>query len=238
MPETANGEFERLYLATRMKENRLYSDLQVKQLPFIEKTHVHFSEWQLRKRSFNRLLRYLTNKTTALRILEVGCGNGWLSARLAANQRFQVIGIDINKTEILQAEKLFGNRPNLFFKLTNLEDMNSAERFDIIVFAASVQYFPSLSDVMAKASQHLKQQGEIHILDSLFYYLPELEAARKRSTLYYQSIGHPDMQHFYFHHSVHSFNGFQYVYLYNPARFLNKVFHKKDLFPWLCLKPV
>ena len=68
-----------MYLASRKKENRIYSDEQVVQLPFIEPTHIHYHEWQVRKRSALRLIHYLEKKNKPLSILEIGCGNGWLS---------------------------------------------------------------------------------------------------------------------------------------------------------------
>jgi protein-L-isoaspartate O-methyltransferase len=45
--------------------------------------HRHYHEWQIRKASSNRLVKYLAKKQKILEILEVGCGNGWLSAKLS-----------------------------------------------------------------------------------------------------------------------------------------------------------
>ena len=86
-----NG-FEEQYLKIRQKEKRLYADEEVKHLPDIAPWHVHYREWQFRKRSATRLMRYLEKKKRALNMLEVGCGNGWLSAKLAMNSSFNEIG--------------------------------------------------------------------------------------------------------------------------------------------------
>ncbi|HET6768518.1 MAG TPA: hypothetical protein VFH08_14000, partial [Chitinophagaceae bacterium] len=69
----------------RKKEQRLYTDGEVRNLPQVPVTHLHFKEWLVRKRSCDRLIKYLDKKNKRLHILEIGCGNGWLSAQLAKN---------------------------------------------------------------------------------------------------------------------------------------------------------
>jgi hypothetical protein len=105
----------------------------------------------------------------------------------------------------------------------------------VIIFAASIQYFPMFEPTVRQALSLLHPSGEIHILDSPFYHDRELEPARKRSHLYYQSIGFGEMAEFYFHHSYDSFNGFSNKILYNPFSWKNKIFRKKDPFPWICI---
>jgi hypothetical protein len=73
---SARKRFEKLYITLREKENRLYTDDQVKQLPLIPSSHVHSAEWVIRKRSTARLLNYLRKRRIQLSILEAGCGNG------------------------------------------------------------------------------------------------------------------------------------------------------------------
>ena len=70
-------KFEKIYIALREKENRLYTDDQVEQLPFIKSSHIHSAEWAIRKRSTARLLNHLKKSRRQLTILEIGCGNGW-----------------------------------------------------------------------------------------------------------------------------------------------------------------
>ena len=54
--------FEEKYISLRKKENRLYSDEQLKWLPDIEVSHPHYKEWQIRKSSCNKLIQHLTIK--------------------------------------------------------------------------------------------------------------------------------------------------------------------------------
>ena len=225
--------FEKMYVASRRKESRIYSDDQVVLLPFIESSHVHYHEWQVRKRSASRLFKYLENKNVPLSILEVGCGNGWLSASLAELKNSKVTGIDINKVELDQAKKVFRDRANMNFTEGGLESVFFDKKFDVIIFAASIQYFPFFDQVIGKALSLLNQKGEIHILDSQFYHNKDLEQARLRSQFYYSSIGFGEMAKFYFHHGMNSIKGFRYKLLYNPSNIKNRIFSKRDPFPWI-----
>jgi ubiquinone/menaquinone biosynthesis C-methylase UbiE len=227
--------FEKLYITSREKENRLYTDGQVEQLPLIEKSHIHYNEWQVRKRSATRLIHYLENKNRPLSILEIGCGNGWLSGRLAAIGNSTITGMDINKTELDQAKRVFIKKTNISFIEGDISGIDFKKKFDAIIFAASIQYFPSFNKIIKDALSLLNEAGEIHILDSHFYKANDIEHARQRTNSYYRSIGYEKMAEFYFHHSVDSLNGFNYKLLFNPSSLKNRLFSKKDPFPWICI---
>src|SRR4030095_8712292 len=79
--ESANG-FTGEYLALRAKERRIYTDEELMALPSISNNHPHAKEWAVRASSARELLGYLRLKG-AKQILEVGCGNGWLSDMLS-----------------------------------------------------------------------------------------------------------------------------------------------------------
>jgi ubiquinone/menaquinone biosynthesis C-methylase UbiE len=228
--------FEKLYSALREKEKRLYTDEQVAQLPDIRSPHVHFSEWAIRKRSTARLVGYLKKMGRPLAILETGCGNGWLSSRLAELAGVTVTGTDINELELNQAKRVFKNRTNIQFQVGDMYSMAPDAQFDIIVFAASIQYFPSISQTLGRAFSLLKSGGEIHILDSPFYHQSELADAELRTRMYYRSIGHDGMIPFYFHHAVESFEIYKYKILFKPNRSLIKLPWRKDPFPWIRIK--
>jgi ubiquinone/menaquinone biosynthesis C-methylase UbiE len=178
-------------------------------------------------------MNYLKKKKRPQLLLEIGCGNGWLSAMMATLANSKVVGRDINSAELNQATRVFDNRRNLTFELGDLDDINSDMKFDIIVFAASVQYFPLISKTIKKALSLLNPAGEIHILDSHFYNMPDLEEAKKRSLIHYKSIDNQEMPGFYFHHSWDSLNEFQTEILFDPSSLKNKISFNKDPFPWI-----
>ena len=240
--ETGNGSadaeaFEELYIQLRRKEQRVYTDEEIRNLPQIDASHPHFKEWRLRKRSCDRLIVYLDEKNKPLHILEIGCGNGWLSAQLAKNIPGQVVGMDINKEELTQAARVFGDIPNLKFISG---DIRSAQleytSFDIIVFAASLQYFSSLKETIQSAFQCLRAGGEVHILDTIFYKKSNVDAARQRTKDYYAKLGFPEATEYYFHHCIEDLKNYSAKILYDPASLIHKFGKNKTPFFWVCIK--
>jgi len=231
-----SDNFEERYISLRKKENRLYTDEQVKWLHEIEPSHPHSKEWDLRKTSCDRLIQHLSDKRTELNILEVGCGNGWLCHHLSKIPGSNVAGTDINKTELEQARRVFDHVENIEFFDGGIDNENIRnEKFDAIIFASSIQYFRSLDDIIAAALRLLLPAGEIHILDSHFYKPPELEISRKRSFEYYHSLQLADMTEYYFHHSIDELDPYIHKILYNPDVFLNRFVRNKSPFPWICI---
>jgi ubiquinone/menaquinone biosynthesis C-methylase UbiE len=234
---TINNDFETLYLQLREKERRIYSDEELLNLPEIAETHPHHAEWQMRKESAQRLVNYLQKKQRPLKILEVGCGNGWLSHRVSAVPQSKVIGADINFSEIQQAANTFQHVPNLHFIYSSIDaDTFEEKQFDVIVFAASIQYFPSLPRIINETLKLLRPNGEIHILDSHFYSQSELNAARQRSLLYFEAAGFPAMMDWYFHHCLDDIRHHHYTLLYDPASLFTKFSRNKNPFPWILIQ--
>lgn len=226
------NEFEKHYISIRKKESRVYTNDEVVLLPDISQRHIHYKEWLVRKRSAERLVRYLKEKNKPLKIAEVGCGNGWLSAKLADIDNTRVTGIDINLTELKQAGEVF-NKPNLRFVYGDIHDRSIPGDFDIVVFAASIQYFPSLKDIVSSTFSLLKDEGEIHILDSPFYKEKEAGNAIERTKKYYASAGIPEMAGYYFHHTLTDLAILKYSILSRGNGLMNKILRTTDPFPWI-----
>lgn len=219
------------YYLLRKKENRIYTDEELQQLPNISRTHPHYKEWLVRKRSCKRLLRYLGNKQTPLNILEVGCGNGWLCAQLATLPNATVTGIDINTEELKQAQRVFAGSTNTSFITGELgKNILHDKRYDVIVFAASIQYFPSVKKILQTALSHLTLMGEVHIMDSVFYKKNELVTASQRSRDYFTKLSFPQMTDYYFHHSIDTLQHFECRVLYNPQSFFNRILPGRNPF--------
>lgn len=233
----ADRAFAEQYILLRTKEGRLYSDATVKLLPSINAGHTQYREWQIRKRSANRLLRYIRQKNTTPDILEIGCGNGWLTARMASVTLGKSTGLDINTKELKQAGRVFGDIPNCqFIEGSIFKGVLGEQKFDIIVFAASIQYFKSLAEIINAAFEHLTLLGEIHIIDTRLYQYAEIADARERSIAYFHSMGFPGMASHYYHHCINSLDTFQPEILYNPVRWWNKLFYPSNPFHWIALK--
>ena len=229
--------FEQLYIQLRQKEQRMYSDEELLELPAVTSSHPHYKEWQLRQQSCTRLIHHLEEKHKPLHILEIGCGNGWLAKQMANLNGVKVIGTDINFTELQQAASVFKNITNLNFIYGDIEnDVFEKQQFDVIVFAASIQYFSSLTGIITTALKLLKPSGEVHVLDSPFYKDAEVSAAKLRTRLHYQSLGFPEMTDHYFHHQWNELEQFNPTILYTPSSLTRYLRKNRNPFYWLCIK--
>ena len=234
---TADDAFEEIYAAVREKEGRVYTDRQVARLPEIDVTHKYAQEWRARTISSQRFINYLSKKEQPLHILEIGCGNGWLANKLAGIPQTKVTGLDTSRLEIDQARRVF---KNVNLKFINSEftkaDFANNERFDVIVFAASLSYFPSVKTVIGDVFSLLKPRGEIHVLDTPFYDNQTAGTAIKRCRDYYNDMGYPAMADNYYHHLLTDILPFKHRVLFNPATIWNRL-RKQGVFYWITLTP-
>jgi len=229
--------FEDRYLLARRKENRLYNDEEVRVLPEIDALHLHHKEWLIRKKSSTRLYNYLLAKNKSLNIFEAGCGNGWLSHKLSAIPGTAITASDLNLAELQQAARVFSDVANIKFVYGDSRTtMVGNSCYDIIIFAASIQYFSSLPEILNIAISQLSEGGEIHIVDSHFYTAASMAVAKKSTADYYTELGFPEMAYHYFHHSIRDLNSFPHRFLYDPSSFRHRLLMGKHPFPWVCIK--
>tara|TARA_B110000503_G_C7121156_1_gene402587 strand:+ start:646 stop:1377 length:732 start_codon:yes stop_codon:yes gene_type:complete len=218
------NNFSNNYLAVRDKENRVLTNDEVLQLPHLQAKNPNAKEWEARVSSTKRIITYLKNQTKPLDILDIGCGNGWFTHKLAQIKNTQVTGIDINLEELEQANTVF-NLENLEFVYGDIFQLQTlyAHKFDIITLNASVQYFENLEKLVVLLNSFLKENGEIHVMDSPFYSKNEIENAKKRTIDYYSSQGFPEMANYYFHHSLEDLNNYKIIHKPNRInRFITK----------------
>ena len=229
-----------LYLRLREKEGRLYSDDIVAGLPLIPAGHRFAAEWRARSKSASRLTRYLSAQPAPLSILELGCGNGWLS-NLLSKAGHSVFGMDQNLHEIKQAARVFCGRSRLaFFEADIFSAPFKSACFDVIILASVLQYFENLTALISVLSNYLRSTGEIHILDTPLYLDDELEMASRRTEQYYSSLGFPEMASHYFHHRTSDLQVLHPRILYQPRPWtlrLKQLAGQDDSpFPWFVIK--
>ena len=192
------------YLKVRKQEAWLYPDEMALLLPQVPARHPHARLWRWRRRGLNHLLNYLTKTYTnqSIKILDVGCGNGWMTHFLAKNlKNAQVLGIDVNFTELEQANRVF-HLPNLQFAFADLtEGVLPEHHFDLVLFAGSFQYFSEVARLLDSIKVVIKSPGALHIIDTNFYPNEESRTrARKATKQYYEAMGVPEMAAFYHHY--------------------------------------
>src|SRR6266567_6073053 len=100
-------------------------------------------------------------------IVEVGCGNGYLSLELARDDH-EVIGIDISPDSIEVAERSRAAYPHppgfgsLRYVCIDVNTWQAAEaRFDCIIFNHALHHLSALRQTMAKEQRLSKQRGRI-----------------------------------------------------------------------------
>jgi len=229
-----------LYLQVRQKEGRIYSDEVLARLPEVPPGHPLAGEWRVRRDSAARRWRYLAALRRTLVILELGCGNGWLSHQMAGIPTGRVWGMDRESFELAQAGRVF-RLPNLGFLAADIfKPPFPARAFDIIVLASVIQYFDDLRNLVQVLLNLVKPGGEIHLLDSPLYAEAEIPAARQRTQAYYTSLSFPEMAECYFHHSLATLTPFAPIYLYRPgglgAHFKRWSGRAASPFPWVCIR--
>ncbi|MFT5251174.1 MAG: ubiquinone/menaquinone biosynthesis C-methylase UbiE [Flavobacteriales bacterium] len=226
-PEDPN--FSKYYIAVREKENRVLSDAQVRKLPYLD-----LYEWPFRVKSTERFISYVAEVNDPMKILTIGCGNGWFSNKIAeVSEKNQVVGLDVNREELEQAARVFKKKNVTFvyadiFKVSELFEA----QFDMITLNGAIQYFEDFKGLMTLLNTFLKPKGEIHIIDSPFYKTSEITSAKARTKTYYTELGIPEMAAHYLHHDINLVKDFDVLYTHK-RNILHKILGKKDSpFSW------
>ncbi|HEY8511506.1 MAG TPA: class I SAM-dependent methyltransferase [Cyclobacteriaceae bacterium] len=235
---TGRRDFEREYTALRTVEGRMLPDVIVKTLPRLPRQHALHREWKVRERSAKSLSQYLKKKKPKT-VLEVGCGNGWLTNFLASQLQADCCGIDVNEIELKQAVRLFSTNERVTFVYGDIE----SEAFndctvDVIVCASVIQYFRDVRLLIDRLKRMLNSGGELHIMDSPIYNECDMAAAKVRSEDHFRNSGYPGMVSYYHHHTWEALKGYRYSVLHNPNSLQGRI--KKWMgfspFPWIVIR--
>jgi SAM-dependent methyltransferase len=175
-------------------------------LPF-ESEGRHREVWKLRARSYRRAVRALARRfpemkradewdKLALRVLEVGAGNGWFSWRMAqAGHYVLATDISLDDEDGLGALSRYArNGDRLTRALAEMEDLPLEDaQFDVVVANGSLHYAARIEDAVREAFRVLRKGGLFLVLDSPAYDEPESgrEMVRRRQERH-RGLGIPD----------------------------------------------
>lgn len=112
--------------------------------------------------SYSSLLGLLKD---GLSVLDVGCGSGAITADIAQRTSGKVVGIDFSEHLIELAQKNYVHLSNLSFEVANINDYVSAEKFDLVIAARTLQWVNDPAEVVQKMATLLKKSGKISIND-------------------------------------------------------------------------
>ncbi len=112
--------------------------------------------------SYSSLLGLLKDE---LSVFDVGCGSGGITADIAQRTSGKVVGIDFSEHLIELAQKNYIQLPNLSFEVANINEYVSAEKFDLVIAARTLQWVNNPAEVVQKMVGLLKKGGKISIND-------------------------------------------------------------------------
>lgn len=99
-------------------------------------------------------------------LLDVGCGDGKLSARIAARlPRGAVLGVDASADMIAFARRQFAAEawPNLRFEVADARQLDFAARFDRVVSFNALHWVPQLGEALRGIRAALTPEGRAHL---------------------------------------------------------------------------
>jgi SAM-dependent methyltransferase len=142
----------------------------------------HRAVWKFRARSYRTLLRVIEDRypdakrsdehdRVALRFLELGAGNGWLSWRMAQRGHYVLAtDISIDEEDGLGALPRYAKSPRLTLALAEMEELPLGDsQFDLVVASGSIHYARNLATAVSEARRMLRDGGLFLVLDSPAY---------------------------------------------------------------------
>ena len=133
-------------------------------------TEVHFSRAaalyhdraELQRTVAGQLLHFLSGPLEAGRILELGCGTGFLTAHLREEfAHAQIDAIDISGRMIEQARKLLGPSEQIRWQVGDVRDYQAPALYDLIASSSSLQWMQPLDELFCRLAEWLKPGGRL-----------------------------------------------------------------------------
>ena len=100
------------------------------------------------------------------RILDVGCGDGKITAEIAARSpRGSVVGVDPSRDMIDFAQRHFGpaTRPNLRFEVADARSLPFKQEFDLVVSFNALHWIPEQDAALASIHSALISDGRAQL---------------------------------------------------------------------------
>lgn len=96
------------------------------------------------------------------RVLDLGCGNGKVTAEIAARvHEGTVVGVDSSADMIAFASSHFGSavRPNLQFETADIRRLRFREEFDLVVSFNALHWIPEQDEALCSICSAMKPDG-------------------------------------------------------------------------------
>jgi ubiquinone/menaquinone biosynthesis C-methylase UbiE len=96
------------------------------------------------------------------RILEIGCGRGGFSIRLANLGEYEVVGADFSEAAITHARARARGRKNLLFELQDIQNLTyDSASFDLVISCETIEHVPRPLDALHELARVLAPGGRL-----------------------------------------------------------------------------
>lgn len=113
----------------------------------------------LQKETACKLCSLLPNSKPS-KILEIGCGTGFLTEELQKKYpKSEILGIDISREMVASCRQKFTGYQNIDFQISDGEFFKTTEKFDLIVSNLAVQWFEDPVQGLQNLAQYLNDNG-------------------------------------------------------------------------------
>ena len=216
----------------RTKDNRNWAEVEVEEFPHTFFYNLHEEEWAEKAAIWDRFAPFIqTLDQGNLHILEVGCGSGWLSHKIAAASQAKVVGLDIDPAQISLAKKVFQHPQLTFVKSDFFHTSFRPHQFDHIILMDVLPWMPDLGRVIEQAVSLLKLGGQIHLMYTPFRPSRNIAAASQAFEKYCEEKRMTSVLPFYTHHSREALEKYRIEDMMQQS-WWNKVFKKSAAASW------
>jgi SAM-dependent methyltransferase len=193
----ALAQFVREYRAVRRAEGWGSHDADYyRALPYRDLSGRFEAIWRIRARSFDTFLRHVVRPReagTALRVLDLGAGSGWLAYRMLHRGHW-VMAVDVldDPLDGLGAIRHYASGQPLRPVLAEFDRLPLIDgSADLIVFNASFHYSTDYCRTLEESLRVLEPRGTLVILDSPMYSDPTSGArmVQERETRFLSTYG-------------------------------------------------
>lgn len=168
--------FRSAYASHRASEGRGLDRAQLLAMPYLRAGPLA-RQWSVRARTYDEFVRRVLNPMVAsaaqaVRLLDLGAGNGWLCYR-AALAGCEATALDLRDDDVdgLGAASGYRDAAPRFERIVGSFDALpvAPTSYDLVVFNAALHYAVDLPLVLREARRAVRSGGRIVILDSPFY---------------------------------------------------------------------
>ncbi len=130
------------------------------------RSYVHYSDLQ-RRWAWSFLAPHLKEIQPDAKILDIGCGDGKITADIAKFiPKGSILGIDLSNSMLEWAKKQYHSLeyPNLSFKERSFLETGLVDQFDLIISFCALQHCADQRGALGEISKILKPNGKVLIL--------------------------------------------------------------------------